>query len=536
MKKTLLLVLLSVLMVLSACNAETDKPTDTSKGDGSMQSTVKVDSPNAQSSDNKTTGSDEVPESTVAPTPEPMPTPTPFPADDVKEYDSYGFTYKEPTKLYNEPDEGSYVHTELVKDSQLRLTGKYGDEWYRVDYNGVTGYIKRADVAISKAYINADEVRLREGASRSKDIIKELSQQTQLVILSHVDDWYRVVLLDESFTHGYVSTDYVSYYDAYVTAEDVRLREEPNTECETITRIEQGKRVSIICEYNGWYKIAVGEYRGFMSKDYVEYSATVKKVDKERGYINDNGVNFREGPSTECHSMGRLAKFAPVYITGETDEWYRVTYNDEVGFVSKDFVEKGKLVVYVTGQDVNLRSGPGTGYDLLTKVRQNSVFEITGSDGDWLKGVVNHNTGYILSDYLSSTAVNNGEKKNEFSSSDIALAAKVVYLEARGKGTEAYRAVANVIYNRVKSHRFPNTVRGVVYESGQFSVIHHSKFDSITPSSEAYNATKDVLNGGIRPMPFNVLFFHADYLGRNWGSDKEFYKSIGGNSFFRYVG
>lgn len=529
MKKSLLLMLIALLFIISACAKEKNKDNgeNPAVSGAALSETVKEnDTSDANSSD--ITGSGDI----AAPTSEPAP--TPFPTDNVEEYDGYGFVFHETEPLSNSPESGSYELASLEKDAQLHLIGKYGDKWYYAEYNGVKGFIKRAMVATASGYINADEVKLRSGAGTSKEQKQLLNQQTELYIISRVNDWFRVVLADGSYTTGYVFSDYVSYHDAYVKADDVRIRTEPNTECKTLTRIEKGKRVSVICEYNGWCKITVDEFTGFMSKDYIEYSPTVKKLARERGYLRESGVNFREGPSTECKSLGRLAKFSPVYITGETDEWYRVEFNEKEGYVSKDFIEFGKLVVYVTGQDVNLRAGPGTGYDLLTKVRQNSVFEIIGSEGDWLKGIVNHNTGYIRSDYLSSDTVNGGEKKNEFTEADIALAAKVVYLEAYGR--DGYRAVANVIYNRVKSHMFPNTVRGVVYEKNQFSVVNHSRFDSIRPSAEAYNAVREVLNGGLRPLPFNVLFFHIHTAGKNWGSDKVFYKTIGDNSFFRYVG
>ena len=473
----------------------------------------------------------------LVPTPAPEPTPTPFPTDDVKDYSAYVVTFPEEVNLRNAPDAESYSHKQMEKGTSLLITGKYGDDWYYTEYDGVKGFVKTASVAIAHGYVNANDVRLRAKASRASDEKALLAEHTEIYVIARNEDWYKVCAIkDDKSMRGYVFAEYVAYYDAYVTADDVRLRAEPTTESETKTRIAQGSKVSIISEYNDWYKVSAGEFTGYMSKSYVEYSPTVTKLDKTRGYLIESGVNFREGPSTDCKAITRLAKYAPVYITGETDEWYRVLYNEQEGYVSKDFVEKGRLVVYVIGQDVNLRAGASTDSDLLTKVRQNSEFEIIGADGQWLKGIVNHNTGYIRSDYLSSTTVNGGKKTNEFTDDEIYLAAKVVYLEARDHGTEAYRAVANVIYNRVKSHKFPDNVKSVCLQAGQFSVTWHKNFSTVKPSSQAYNATKDVLNGGIRPMPFNVLFFHASYLGKNWGSDKTFYKTVGDNSFFRYRG
>jgi N-acetylmuramoyl-L-alanine amidase len=45
----------------------------------------------------------------------------------------------------------------------------------------------------------------------------------------------------------------------------------------------------------------------------------------------------------------------------------------------------------------------------------------------------------------------------------------VIHHEAKGESLEGQIAVANVVLNRVKSNKFPNTVCGVVKQRGQFS-------------------------------------------------------------------
>lgn len=118
--------------------------------------------------------------------------------------------------------------------------------------------------------------------------------------------------------------------------------------------------------------------------------------------------------------------------------------------------------------------------------------------------------------------------------SDLVLAAKVAYLEARGKGEQAYRAVLCVIYNRCMAPRFGGGVTDIeteVYRKGQFSVIHHKKFETMTPPEEIVDMARSVFLYGELSIPENVLFFCAQRLGENWGGRK-LYKNIGGNLFF----
>lgn len=117
---------------------------------------------------------------------------------------------------------------------------------------------------------------------------------------------------------------------------------------------------------------------------------------------------------------------------------------------------------------------------------------------------------------------------------DLELAAKVAYLEARGKGETAYRAVLCVIYNRCMAPRFGGGITDIeteVYRKSQFSVINHKNFDSMTPPEEIVEYAREIFYNGNTELPYNILFFCASRLGKNWGGRK-FYKDIGGNLFF----
>ena len=117
---------------------------------------------------------------------------------------------------------------------------------------------------------------------------------------------------------------------------------------------------------------------------------------------------------------------------------------------------------------------------------------------------------------------------------DFTLAAKVAYLEARGKGEEAYRAVLSVIYNRCMAPRFGGGMTSLeteVFRPGQFSVIWHKGFSMLEPPDEVVEYARDIFIEGNINIPYNILFFCHKKLGRDWGN-RQFYKDIGGNLFF----
>ena len=78
-------------------------------------------------------------------------------------------------------------------------------------------------------------------------------------------------------------------------------------------------------------------------------------------------------------------------------------------------------------------------------------------------------------------------------SSDLNLLSRLVYGEARGEPYQGQVAVAAVVLNRVKSSNFPNTVAGVIYQSGAFDAVSDGQVN-LTPNSTAKSAAQDALN------------------------------------------
>jgi len=79
-------------------------------------------------------------------------------------------------------------------------------------------------------------------------------------------------------------------------------------------------------------------------------------------------------------------------------------------------------------------------------------------------------------------------------SADHRLLSRLVYAEARGETYKGQVAVAAVVLNRVASASFPNTISGVVFQSGAFSCVSNGSINN-TPDSTAIRAALDALNG-----------------------------------------
>lgn len=63
--------------------------------------------------------------------------------------------------------------------------------------------------------------------------------------------------------------------------------------------------------------------------------------------------------------------------------------------------------------------------------------------------------------------------KKKYNKADLRLMASIINCEAGGESYQGKVAVGIVVMNRVKSKAFPNTIRKVIYERGQFSPVRN---------------------------------------------------------------
>lgn len=102
--------------------------------------------------------------------------------------------------------------------------------------------------------------------------------------------------------------------------------------------------------------------------------------------------------------------------------------------------------------------------------------------------------GVTLSGSSSTSSSNNGTTASGINNSDLYLLSCCIYGEARGESYTGKVAVAAVILNRVKSSSFPNSISGVIYQSGAFTCVSDGQINLGT-NDECTRAAQDALNG-----------------------------------------
>ena len=114
-------------------------------------------------------------------------------------------------------------------------------------------------------------------------------------------------------------------------------------------------------------------------------------------------------------------------------------------------------------------------------------------------------------------------------SADHRLLAKLVYAEARGEVYKGQVAVAAVVLNRVASASFPNTISGVIYQSGAFSCVSNGSINN-TPDNSAVRAALDALNGW-DPTGGCLYYYNPRATNDKWIRTRAVKTVIGNHSF-----
>lgn len=105
------------------------------------------------------------------------------------------------------------------------------------------------------------------------------------------------------------------------------------------------------------------------------------------------------------------------------------------------------------------------------------------------------------------------------------LLLSIVSAEARGEPYEGQVAVVDVILNRVDCEWYPDTLEGVIKQSGQFESYWAGHYKTAPITESVVKAVLYALEN--KTMPHNVLFFRSNHYHK-WGTP---YTQIGGHYF-----
>ncbi len=145
-------------------------------------------------------------------------------------------------------------------------------------------------------------------------------------------------------------------------------------------------------------------------------------------------------------------------------------------------------------------------------------------NGLTVDGIAGPATLKAMGIYSSSSSSSNSSNSN-----NVNLLAKLIYGEARGEPYTGQVAVGAVVMNRVKSSSFPNSVSGVIYQSGAFDAVRDGQIN-LSPDATAKKAAQDAINGW-DPSYGAIYYFNPSTATNKWIWSRPMTVTIGRHRF-----
>ncbi len=132
---------------------------------------------------------------------------------------------------------------------------------------------------------------------------------------------------------------------------------------------------------------------------------------------------------------------------------------------------------------------------------------------------------------LGITSGGNSSNKNQTTSNntDLNLLSKLVHAEARGEPYKGMVAVAATVLNRVANSKFPNTIAGVIYQSGAYTCVSDGQIN-LAANEQSRKAAQDAINGW-DPTSGCIYYFNPNTATSGWIWSRPQVMTIGSHIF-----
>ena len=193
-------------------------------------------------------------------------------------------------------------------------------------------------------------------------------------------------------------------------------------------------------------KIAIGVSVPVMA---LALSATASFANSNEGTVTADALNVRSGPSTSYGITTKLYKGDKVEILETSNGWHKIkASNGKIGWVSGDYIKVSSgstsqpststTKATVTATSLNVRSGAGTSYSVITKLPKGTVVDVLESASNGWKKIKTSGgtTGWVSGEYLTTGSAGNSSTNNSTSQTSYKATVNTDSLNMRkGAGT-----------------------------------------------------------------------------------------------------
>lgn len=363
-----------------------------------------------------------------------------------------GFTTGSDLRLRSEASTSSKTICYAPKGEVVIVIGKSGD-WYHVQYNLQEGYMHSnyVDVKTSRnaelgyGKVNSNEVNMRTGPGTNYRSVNIGNKGDIVYTIGLNSGWYKVIFKNDIC---YIRSDFVDLTE---------IPYENAASSNTPLFFENGVSTGVTP--------SAGALQGSSNSDTpvqepeenepvpTEPKETQPKEEEKTeetksdglvdgiAFVNASSLYLRKEASTGAKSLGAASRGEVVVVLDKVGDWYKVNYNLKEGYMHGKYLSvsnPGNAELgygKITGNGVNLRSGPSTSHSAVSTGYKGSKAYILGVENGWYRVIFGNNICYIRSDYLSLTQI---PYENKASSK-----APLFYKDGKSTGTEPSASALN---------------------------------------------------------------------------------------------
>ena len=244
------------------------------------------------------------------------------------------------------------------------------------------------------------------------------------------------------------------------------IRKKADAESEILGKLYPTAVATVVKEGKTWTKIKSGSVKGYVKNEYLVFGTDAyelaKKVCKKYAYVQTDGLRVRAGASEDAKVLTVADKGDKLLFDKKADKekgWVAVEVKAGKGYVSADYVK--------------VKLGTTEAVSIAEEIAAQKAKEAAAAK---------------LKAARSSEATQNAS--TSASADETTLLAAIIQCEAGSESYEGKVAVGAVVLNRKRSGSYPNSISGVIYQSGQFSPVGNGALARLLSSGNISNSCR----------------------------------------------
>lgn len=218
------------------------------------------------------------------------------------------------------------------------------------------------DVALGTGTVKcSSSVNFRSAPNTSSTSYGELKNGTKVNVVGVSSGWYKVTYNGKT---GYIHPDYITLASSSAgtaiapsntvtsttgtagtvkCSSSVNLRSEANTSSSILAELKNGTKITVVSTANGWCKVTYSGKTGYIKQDYVSTTGSASNnTSASTGTAAvvkcSSTVNFRSAASTSSTILGELKNGTAVTMLSTSNGWSKVSYAGKTGYISADYL------------------------------------------------------------------------------------------------------------------------------------------------------------------------------------------------------